>query len=348
MKKIVLIEDNEDVRENIAEILELANYEVKSAKNGKEGVAIVKSEIPDLVICDIMMPELDGYGVLHILSKSPETSSIPFIFLTAKAEKSDMRKGMNLGADDYLTKPFDETELLDAIEVRLKKSEIVKKDFSSDISGLNEFFDEARSNNGLEELSKDRQIKQYKKKEVVYREGDPAHFLYFIVKGKIKCTKTDEFGKELVTGIYSTGDFIGYLSLFHNTDRLETANTLEQTELAAIPKADFLALIQKNRDIANKFILMLASNVQEKQEQLLQFAYSPVRERVAAALYKLNQQQNSDSIQVSRDDLAAIVGTATETLIRTLSEFKQDKLITTEGRSIKVLDPEGIKRIYSF
>ena len=139
MKTILLIEDNKDVRENTAEILTLANYKVLTAKNGKEGVEAAQKENPDIIICDIMMPVLDGYGVLHLLSKSEATAGIPFIFLTAKAERSDMRKGMEMGADDYLTKPFDDIELLNAIESRFKKSDILKKDFNKDIDGLNEF-----------------------------------------------------------------------------------------------------------------------------------------------------------------------------------------------------------------
>ncbi|HMV89994.1 MAG TPA: response regulator, partial [Cyclobacteriaceae bacterium] len=112
MKKILLIEDNPEIRENTGEILSLAGYEVSTAENGKTGVDLAQKIKPDLIICDIMMPELDGYGVLHILSKNDETSAIPFIFLTAKTEKTDVRKGMTLGADDYLTKPFDDTDLL--------------------------------------------------------------------------------------------------------------------------------------------------------------------------------------------------------------------------------------------
>src|SRR5690554_4269581 len=113
MSKIVLIEDNHEMRENIEEMLELADYQVLSAANGKIGVELVKKELPDLIICDIMMPELDGYGVLYYLSKIPETRAIPFIFLSAKTERQDLRKGMNLGADDYVTKPFEEIELLE-------------------------------------------------------------------------------------------------------------------------------------------------------------------------------------------------------------------------------------------
>lgn len=139
-KKILLIEDNADVRENTQEILELSGYKVISAENGRVGAALAQTELPDLIICDIMMPELDGYGVLHLLGHSPETATIPFIFLTAKAEKSDMRKGMLLGADDYLTKPFDDVELLQAVEVRLHKNDLLKSKFSRNAEGLNSFW----------------------------------------------------------------------------------------------------------------------------------------------------------------------------------------------------------------
>ncbi len=127
MKKILIIDDNLELRENTAEIIELANYNVITADNGKAGVELALKEKPDLIICDIMMPVLDGYGVYHLLSKHKETAGIPFIFLTAKSEKSDFRKGMEMGADDYIAKPFDGIELLHAIEVRLKKNELLKQ-----------------------------------------------------------------------------------------------------------------------------------------------------------------------------------------------------------------------------
>ncbi|MDZ7847911.1 MAG: response regulator [Owenweeksia sp.] len=159
MKNILLIEDNPDVRENTAEILELANFEVHQAKDGKVGVEIARQERPDLIICDIMMPELDGFGVLRILSKNPDTSGIPFIFLTAKTEKSDMRKGMNLGADDYITKPFEEDDLLEAIETRLRKSEAFKKEYHTGATGFDDFIKEARGLEGTQRNTSESQGK---------------------------------------------------------------------------------------------------------------------------------------------------------------------------------------------
>src|SRR6185312_1287633 len=136
MKTVLLIEDNTDIRENLAEILELSNYKVFMAVDGKEGVAIALKNHPDIVVCDIMMPVLDGYGVIHMLQKNEQTKNTPFIFLTAKAERSDLRKGMELGADDYITKPFSGTELLNAIERRLKKAEALKQQLAPGLLGL--------------------------------------------------------------------------------------------------------------------------------------------------------------------------------------------------------------------
>ena len=119
MSKILVIEDTIEVRENICEILSLDGYKVIEAPNGKIGIEKAIKEQPDLILCDVLMPELDGFGALKILNKNQKTHHIPVIFLTAKAEKGDFRKGMGLGAADYITKPFDDTELLEAIKKRV-------------------------------------------------------------------------------------------------------------------------------------------------------------------------------------------------------------------------------------
>jgi DNA-binding NarL/FixJ family response regulator len=122
MPKILLIEDQPQMRENVALILELNGFDVTTAADGKQGVIKAREERPDLILCDVMMPELDGYGVLHLLRKEESIRSVPFIFLTAKGEKQEQRTGMNLGADDYLTKPCSEADLLSAIQVRLRRT----------------------------------------------------------------------------------------------------------------------------------------------------------------------------------------------------------------------------------
>ncbi len=350
MKKILLIEDNKDVRENTAEILKLAQYSVITAQNGKEGVELAQKEKPDLIICDIMMPVLDGHGALHLLSKNDETSSIPFIFLTAKAERSDFRKGMEMGADDYLTKPFDDVELLNAIESRLKKNEILKNQFSKNIEGIDEFINQVKGIDSLKKLSEKRDVRIYKKKEDIYKEDSYPKGIYFISKGKVKICQSNESGKELIIELHKEGDFFGYLSLLQDEKHSGSATALEDSEIYMIPKDDFFALIYKNAEVSKKFIEMLSNNLRENEKQLVKLAYNSVRKRVAEALVKLSDKYKKDaeqkfSMNVSREDLANLVGTATETVIRTLSDFKEDKLIEIAGGKITILNYDKLAKL---
>jgi DNA-binding NarL/FixJ family response regulator len=136
MKKILVIEDEPEMRRNITTLLRYHDYEPVAAANGRDGVEAARREKPDVILCDVMMPELDGYGVLQELQLDDSLARTPFIFLTAKGEKDDLRSGMNLGADDYLTKPVANADLIRAIEARLRRSEQqanreFKPDFSS-------------------------------------------------------------------------------------------------------------------------------------------------------------------------------------------------------------------------
>ncbi len=346
MKKILIIEDDTIMRENIAEILELAHYHVSTAPNGRAGSALAKEHRPDLIICDIMMPELDGYGVLHVLSKDPKTASIPFIFLTAKAEKSEIRRGMELGADDYLTKPFEDTELLNAIESRLKKAEALRKEFSRDLAGLSTFLDEASGLQELKDLSKARGVSRYKKKEVIFHVGDTPHYLYFLSKGSVKTYKTHDDGKELITDVLRPGDFFGHVALFEARPYTDSALVLEESEICKIPKEDFLALVHRNRDVARQFIKILSNQVEEQEKHLLRLAYDTVRKRTAEALLGLYHKKDKDpALRITRDDLADLVGTATETVIRCLSEFKEDGFVEVKGREILIQNPRGLEKI---
>lgn len=349
MKKILLIEDDQIMRENTAEILELAHYEVVTAPNGRVGSLMAKEILPDLIICDIMMPELDGYGVLHVLSKDPKTASIPFIFLTAKTERSEVRKGMELGADDYLTKPFEDTELMNAIEARLRKAENIRKDYARNLQGISQFLDEASGIEELKNLSKDRPVSKYKKKEVIYHVGDVPHYVYFLSKGSIKAYKTHDDGKEFITNVYKSGDFFGHVTLFENRQYTDSALVLEDSDIFKIPREDFLALISKNRDVAQKFIKLLSNQVEEQEKHLLRMAYDTVRKRTAEALLLLAKNApvkgKNPCLHVTRDDLANMVGTATETVIRCLSEFKEDRFIEVSGREIQILDRSGLEKI---
>ncbi len=345
MSKILLIEDNPEVRENTAEILELAGYEVLAAPNGKAGVELAQKETPDLIICDIMMPELDGYGVLHILSKKPETASIPFIFLTAKTEKSDIRKGMNLGADDYLTKPFDDTDLLNAIEARLRKNAILQKQYEATPEGLDNFMRDAGHALNLKELGKDRKSKTYKKKTEIFAEGDTPLNVYFVKSGTVKLFKSHQDGKEFITAICNSNDFFGYEAILENTPYNESAVAMQDTELIIISRQDFMALLQAP-DVSRVFISLLCKKISEKEQQLLHLAYNSVRQRTAESLLKVSQLKDThEHISISRDDLAKMVGTAAESVIRVLSDFKDEGLIEIESGKIRILSAEKLEKV---
>ena len=138
MTTILIIEDETAIRELISELLLLEEYEVVEAVNGKEGISLAESSLPDLIICDVMMPEIDGHGVLQSLQKNPQTASIPFVFLTAKGTRQDVRYAMNLGADDYLIKPFANDELLEVIQTRLRKKEITHQKYVNQLEETQE------------------------------------------------------------------------------------------------------------------------------------------------------------------------------------------------------------------
>lgn len=348
MKTILLIEDHDDIRNNTEEILELANYKVVSAKDGKEGLKLIIQTIPDLIICDIMMPELDGYGVLNAVQKHEQLANIPFIFLTAKSERSDFRKGMELGADDYITKPFSGTELLNAVESKFKKVKFFQHYIPPGLEALANLIQSNGNKGASNYIPGMNEINSYAKKQVIYSEGSKPYKLFYVIKGQVKVCKTNQDGKVLVTELLSQGDFLGYTALLEDTVYQDTAVALEETELALIPKQDFDNLINSNLQIAQKFLRMLSKNLVEKEKQLLSLAYNSLRKKVADALLSLQEKYKPVdathyAIQISRDNLASIAGTATESLIRTLSDFSHEKLIEINEGSISILNEAKLK-----
>ena len=344
-RSILVIEDQQDVRENIAELLELSHYAVYVASNGKEGVKIALETVPNLILCDIMMPEMDGYEVLYLLSKNPATSAVPFIFLTAKAEQSDFRKGMNMGADDYITKPFEEMELLGAIERRIQRHEELSKS-----NEIDSFVQSARKYNNIGDLEKERKTRKFKKKDIIYREGDFGSYVYKIKRGKVKTYRINEDGKELIHDILKEGDFLGERAIIQDDSRTEFAEAMEDTELTLIPRSDFHELIFGNREVSSRFIKLLSKNLSEREHELMEMAYNTVRKRTADSLIKLYEtykdgEDDPVNFDISRADLTGMVGTATESVIRILSEFKKDKWIEINGSSITVLEPEKIAQV---
>lgn len=347
MYKVLLIEDDIAVRENTAELIELSGYEVITAPNGKIGVLTANNTLPDIIICDIMMPELDGYGVIKELSKDPSTKHIPFVFLSAKTEHKDIRKGMDLGADDYLTKPFEENDLMSAIESRLAKAAILKEEREQ--KAMNEDASTLRSLHDLKNYVDDNGKElSFKKGDSIFNQGNHSNYIYLINKGIVKCHKIDESGKELTTALYKEDDLFGYASLLQNIPYQESATAMENSEIVAVPKEELIEVLNKNHKVNFDLISLLSDSIAEIKEQLLQMAYGSVRKKTAATILQFAEKmnkKNDENIKISRSDLASVAGIATESLIRTLSSFNKEGLIEIEGRNIRILDMESLKQI---
>ncbi len=347
-KKIIVIEDNYEVRDNLCEILELAEYDVVSAENGKIGIEMIRRSAPDLILCDVMMPVLDGYGVLKILNRDPQVNHIPFIFLTAKSEKPDQRKGMGLGATDYITKPFDDVELLEAIEIRLKKAADIKNSFDKAPQRLNEFFSDVKAQKDILLLTDDREIRRYKAKDVIYEFAEIPRWLYYLTEGQVKLYQSNDMGKELITQVIKQGEFFGFNDLIEDKAYQMSAAALKDSDITLIPKADFMAMLYSNRDFSIQFIKMISNKAVQSEKQMIEMAYNSVRKKVANALISFAIQSTLSEnekifISQSREDLAAKAGTAKETLIRTLSDFKDENLIKIKARQIIINNIQDLK-----
>lgn len=351
MEKVILvIEDNDVMRENTSELLEIGGYKTITASDGKSGLEAAKKNKPDLILCDIMMPILDGYGVLRAVENIPELMGTPFIFMTAKAEKADFRFGMDLGADDYLTKPFNGTDLLRIVEARLKKKEQIRNYFENNLKGLNDLINLAKTKKGVKILSENRKIRKFRKKDMLFMESDSPAFVFFVVSGKIKIFKSNEFGKEYIIDINKEGDFVGYIALIENTKHKQSAMAIEDSEVALIPSDEFYELLYSNQEIAMTFIKLMSNNFSEVEEKLLKLAYDSARKRVAEAIIfvskKYQKNENDDlSFTLLRENISALSGISPESVSRNLTDFREEGLIETNNGNIKIVNLKKLESL---
>ncbi|HVU55053.1 MAG TPA: response regulator [Puia sp.] len=346
MKKILIIEDEKDVRDNIAEILQLSDYSVLKAGDGRTGVQLALEEKPDVIVCDIAMPGLDGYAVLHALHQHSGMEQIPFIFLTASQEKEQIRRAMTAGADDYLTKPFEGIELLRSVESCLKKRQLRQASGSQknthggplDIRQLFHLDPEQRD------------IHRFRKKQMLYMEGQRPAFIYYLVSGKIKVYRIHPDGKEFITLLAGPGDLIGYGAILQDGNYQDNAQALEDAELMLISRQEFFQWMAADHRVTQYFIDLLARDVKAQEYNLINLAYNSLRKRVANGLLQLmakfSEDGNGDSsIGISRDNLSHFIGSATESLTRTLSDFRNERLIDVRDGKIYILSKDKLKRL---
>lgn len=348
MNECILIIDDEDLMRTVAaKILKDAGYKVIQATDGKVGVNMASQLKPDLILCDIMMPELDGFEVLQLLSKNQETAVIPFIFLTAKTDRLDFRKGMEMGADDYIIKPFNHIELVNAIESRLKKNEIRKISFTKALQSLDNLANNSKDEKAeLKALIASRKIRQIKKKQILYYDGDQPTGIYLILDGCIKTMKLSDDGREFMTGLYKTDNYLGVSALLLNEAFKETAVAVEDATVCLLPKDIILSLLTRYPAISQQFLRILSNNICEKEDQMIELAYNSVRKRLAQVLLRLNKKSDDPMLlKISREELAGMAGMALETVSRTLTNFKDEGLIEKKSGHIMILELNRLERI---
>jgi CRP-like cAMP-binding protein len=270
---------------------------------------------------------------------------VPFIFLTAKADYSDIRKGMNLGADDFITKPFDESELLSAISARLKKVKAYKNNEQTYETGI--VLNNTKNVNihsFVKEFCK-RKDYLYKKGENIFCEGNKSNHIFLIKKGIVKTYKTTKEGKELITGFFKENRFLGVTSCLGEFPHTENAEAMEDSKIIKINKEEVISIVKSNPSIAYEMIRLFASNIKISKEKMVQIAYDSVRGRTAKSLLLLTINNTQNMISLSRSDLASLTGIAKETLIRTLSDFKEEGFIETGRTYVKIIDKKGLSLI---
>lgn len=346
MKKVLVIEDDQALRENLIELLDLAGYLVLSAENGKQGLNLAIQNDPDIILCDIIMPDLNGYQILDALHKEKVTDKVPFIFLTAKSDKEDIRIGMNLGADDYITKPFEEEDLINSIESRLEKFKLIKELQAQKISFPPEEFIKT-----ITELKKHIEgngvYLNFSKKEVLYDEGAKANFTFLLIEGIVKTHKMDDWGKEIIIDLVNKGELFGY-SFCTSSTYEETATAIEEGSAFKFSNTELREILIHNPTVTFELAAMLSEDLSELRDHLLEAAYSGVLKKTSHTIVhfaKKMDKHSGDYISISRGDLANVAGISTESFIRSLAQLKKDNLIEIEGRNIKIINLEKLERI---
>jgi CheY-like chemotaxis protein len=339
-ESLLVIEDNAEVRDNLEEILELYGYSVGTAANGLEGVKKAIDNPPDMILCDVMMPELDGYGVLNLLMGNERTAAIPFVFITAKTETEDIRRGMNLGADDYITKPFYKDELLQVIRTRLKKAGLR----GGSPSGQMHLSDPERGNHHLlKSFSEDGRRQAFGKGQSIVREGEYPHFVYRITSGRVHLCRSHEYGRDYIIAELGPGEIFGIPTVLEQAPYHYTAKAAAEVVCELLPNTSLMKLINSDRTVTEALMHLMAGRVVEHSERLVLQAYDSVRRRTALVVCDLHEKYEGKSIEMSREELAQMVGATKESVIRSLSDFKKEGLVTTSGKSIMVNDVEGLR-----
>ncbi|MEL7532552.1 MAG: response regulator [Bacteroidota bacterium] len=341
MPSILLIEDNLSIRDSMAEILELSGYKIFKASNGKAGLTMAREKMPDLIICDVMMPELDGFGVLSLLAKDPNTQNIPFIFLTSKMEGHDLRKGMNLGADDYLTKPFELSELLQTIELRLQKANarqvpLQKQTVSSPNNSVEKYQKQ------FEAWTQQFEERIFSPNQILFDAGRHPIFLYYLTSGIAILQQEASLDRAFIRQLQCPPSLLGFEAFCSQQAHSEQAIALNQVRARPIAVKDFNQYLQNEPQLMRYFLQLLAANSLAQQKLQAAYAFASVRKKVALSLLRIHKLIGDQEIDLSRERLASFACVSRGALMRVLAEFREDALISTENTKLSILDVDSL------
>ena len=228
MKTILFVESDDAIRKEVADMMGMAHYHILTAKNGKEGFTSTKKYLPDIVVSAMVMPIIDGLGLLYMLRHDPVTEAIPVIFLASRTDRSDFRNAMDSGADDFITKPFNADELFKAIENRLRRVEAIRKKFTANIKNLN-----ATESVTVSEMGATYEEKGFYQKEALKPINYTQNSLYFICNNRVKALKTYEDGKQLIMALYNDEIFLGYIALLAESTYKKMVNIIDHEAIEA-------------------------------------------------------------------------------------------------------------------
>ncbi|QIH32824.1 response regulator [Sphingobacterium sp. DR205] len=334
MNNILIIENDLDLLGKYSDVLKKSGYEVTAAFNSEIGINLALSTLPSLILCNTVLSDIDGFGVLSILSKNPSTTKIPFVFLNALSTPDIVKKGIACGADDFVTKPFQGDQLIRSVEGRINKN----NNHPHNGTGLEKLFD----------LISQCKIRHIKKKQTLYYESDHSQWLYLLIEGCIKTLKLTDDGRQMITGLFKPNSFIGLDTLLLDDPWLESAEATQDSSLYLISKSAIIDLLNEHVGLNQHFIKILSANLREKKDQLVELAYESVRKRLTQVLVRLNKNAVPiDQIDICRDELAGLAGIATETVSRILTDFRERGLIERNGSQIHILDFGGLIKMKS-
>ncbi len=350
MEKILIIEDNFEIRENFAEILGLEGYEVITASNGKTGAEKAFAEKPDLIFCDIMMPELDGYGVLYLLAKNKETMNIPFIYLTSRSEKDDIQKGFGLGATGYIIKPFSGPEVLAAVQNALTKKSISASFKNNIYERIVELIEYVNSNFNASITLENIAEKKLLKGEMLFSEKETPQAAYFITHGKMQSYLVNNSGNKFITNTHETDEFLGFNAILENTKHKDNAEAEEDTDLLVIPQETFLQLIHSVQDISIQFIKLLSGNNYNKEKKIISLVNFSLKKRLIESIIEdqieMKDRDNENSgMNLTKKKEYHQLNYSSENVFSILNDLQKERMIEIKNGKIIILEERQLRRL---